>query len=262
MKYGTGTKPIGLKTICEEIENTCSKADLYKRCNLRPGHWIVPLDSGSGRTTLLEYMAGRYKDAGVLAFMCGLDDYLEITLDGTLPQLKKAFAAIDSAAVYTNEYRNIIGMDISGLAAHLEEVQLTEFLKNCKQVCEHACVVFFVHTIPTRNEEKLLEKLCETIDSVKRLAVEPYTRDDLCALIVKTIEEHGVSIRKTTAFCAELLEMVSEFDVSGVKDAVSLAEALIPFADFSGFTPILDENALQSMITEGWQHGTERKEVK
>lgn len=262
MKHYHSTKPIGLKTLCEEIENTCSKADLYKRCNLRPKHWIVPLDSGSGRTTLLEYMTDRYKAAGVLDFMCGLDDYLEITLDGTLQQLKQAFAAIDSAAVYTNEYRNIIGVDISGIAAHLGEVQLTEFLNNCKQVCEHACVVFFVHTNPSRNEEKLLEKLCETIDTIKRFTVEPYTQDDLCALIVKTIEEHGVEIRNASAFRAVLSDMVSEFDMSGVKDAVSVAKALIPFADFSGFTPTLDENTLQSVITKGWQHDAERKEVK
>ena len=89
----------------------------------------------------------------------GLDDYIEIAFDGTLQQLKQAFAAIDSAAVYTNEYCNIIGMDISGISSHLGETQLTEFMKNCKRVCEHACVVFFVHTTPNRNEEKLMEKL-------------------------------------------------------------------------------------------------------
>ena len=191
MKRYDITKPIGLATPCKEIEATCGMAHVYKRCGLRPKHFIIPLDAGSGRTTLVEYMTDKYKKAGVLSFTSGLDDYIEISFDGTLQQLKQAFAEIDAAAVYTNEYRNIVSMDISGISSHLGETQLTEFLKNCKRVCAYACVIFFVHTTPSRNEEKLLEKLCETVDNIKRLAVEPYTKDDICALIVKTVGEHG-----------------------------------------------------------------------
>ena len=81
------TKPVGLNTPCMEIEDTCSKAHMFKRCGLRPKHYIVPLDSGSGRTTLVEYMTDRYKKAGVMDFGSGLDDYIEVSFDGTLPQL-------------------------------------------------------------------------------------------------------------------------------------------------------------------------------
>ena len=100
MKHYDITKPIGLTTPCKEIESTCSKAHMYKRCGLRPKHYIIPLDSGSGRTTLVEYMTDMYKEAGVLNFPSGLDDYIEIAFDGTLQQLKQAFSAIESAAVY------------------------------------------------------------------------------------------------------------------------------------------------------------------
>lgn len=261
MKHYEITKPIGLTTPCKEIESTCSKAQMYKRCGLRPKHYIIPLDSGSGRTTLVEYMTDMYKKAGVLSFSSGLDDYIEIALDGTLQQLKQAFTAIDSAAVYTNDYCNIIGMDISGISAHLGETQLIEFMKNCKRVCEYACVIFFVHTTPNRNEEKLLEKLCETIDNVKRLEVEPYTKDDMCALIVKTIAQHGIEIKHETVFHAVLTDMVSEFSITSVKDAISTADTLVRFADFSGFIPAVDENSLKSMIT-GWHNDAERSEIK
>ncbi len=261
MKRYTITKPIGLATPCEEIDRTCSKAQMYKWCGLRPKHYIIPLDPGSGRTTLVEYMTDKYKEAGVLSFTSGLDDNIEIAFDGTLQQLKQAFAAIDSAAVYTNEYCNIIGMDISGISAHLGETQLTEFLKNCKRVCEHACVIFFVHTIPSKNEEKLLEKLCETIDNIKRIVVEPYTKDDICALILKTIAERGIMVKNSTVFRAALSDIVSEFGIASVKDAISTADALIDYADFSGFHPMVDENSLKSMII-GWQNDKERSEVK
>ncbi len=255
------TKPIGLTTPCEEIESTCSKAYMYKRCGLRSKHYIIPLDSGSGRTTLIEYMTDMYKKAGVLSFSSGLDDYIEIVFDGTLQQLKQAFADIDSAAVYTNEYCNIIGMDISAISAHLGETQLTEFMKNCKRICEYACVIFFVHTTPNRNEEKLLEKLCETIDNVKRLEVEPYTKADMCALIIKSIAQHGIEIKHENIFHALLLDMVSQFEITSVKDAISTAEALVNFADFSGFIPTVNENSLKSMITS-WHSNAERSEIK
>ena len=199
MKHYDITKPIGLTTPCNEIESTCNNAHMYKRCGLRPKHYIIPLDSGSGRTTLIEYMTDKYKEAGVLSFTSGLDDYIEITFDGSLQQLKQAFCVIDSAAVYTNDYCNIIGMDISDISAHLGETQLPEFMKNCKRVCEHACVIFFVHATPSRNEEKLLDKLCETVVNIKRLEVEPYTKKDICALIIKTVEKHGIEIKHDKA---------------------------------------------------------------
>lgn len=261
MKHYDITKPIGLTTPCKEIESTCSKAHMYKRCGLRPKHYIIPLDSGSGRTTLVEYMTDMYKQAGVLSFSCGLDDYIEIAFDGTLQQLKQAFAAIDSAAVYTNEYCNIIGMDISGISAHLGETQLSEFLKNCKRVCEHACVIFFVNSVPNRNEEKLMEKLCEAVDNVKRLEVEPYTKDDMCALIIKTIAQRGIEIKHEPVFRTALSDVISELEITNVKDAISTADTLVNFADFSGFIPSVDENSLKSMIT-GWHNGAERSEVK
>ena len=261
MKHHEITKPIGLSTPCKEIESTCSKAHMYKRCGLRSKHYIIPLDSGSGRTTLIEYMTDMYKKAGVLSFSSGLDDYIEIAFDGTLQQLKQAFADIDSAAVYCNEYCNIIGMDISGISTHLGETQLIEFMKKCKRVCEYACVIFFVHSNPNRNEEKFMDKLCETIDNVKRLEVEPYTDEDMCALIIKSIAQHGIEIKHEKFFHAVLLDMVSQFEITSVKDAISTADALVHFADFSSFIPAIDENSLKSMITS-WHNDAERSEIK
>lgn len=261
MRHNDISKPIGLTTPCKEIESTCRMAHMYRRCGLRPKHLIIPLDSGSGRTTLVEYMTDKYKEAGVMSFSSGLDDYIEIAFDGTLQQLKQAFAEIDSAAVYTNEFGNIIGMDISGISSHLGETQLTEFMRRCKVVCDHACVIFFVHTIPSRNEEKLLERLSGTVDNIKRLVVEPYTKEDMCALILKTIDDHGIKIKHEIAFREVLADLVSEFCIDSVRDAITTADTLVHFADFSGFIPVVDDNSLKLMITN-WHNDAERSEVK
>ena len=261
MKCYDIAKPIGLATPCAEIETACNEAHMYKRCGLRPSHLVVPLDSGAGRTTFVEYMTDMYKEAGVLDFTSGLDDYIEITFDGTLAQLKQAFASIDAAAVYTNEYSSIVSMDISNLASHLGETQFAEFLKNCKRVCESACVVFFIHTMPSRNEERLLEKLLETVDNIKRLNVEPYTKDDMCALVEKIVIEHGIEIEHEKIFRAVLSDVITEFCISTVKDAVATADSIVRFADFKGFTPSVDESSLEAMITS-WHNDAERGEVK
>lgn len=261
MKHFDIARPIGLNTPCKEIESTCREAHMYKRCGLRPKHYIVPLDSGSGRTTLIEYMTDKYREAGVMDFASGLDDYIEIIFDGTLQQLKQAFASIDSAAVYTNEYCNIISMDVSELSTHIGETQFAEFIKNCKRVCEHACVVFFVHSVPTRNEARLLDKLCEAIDNVKRINVEPYSKSDMVSLIVKTVVEHGIACDKEDSFLNALESMVMECDISSVKDAKVAADLLVHYADFSGFMPVVDANSIKAMINH-WNSETERSEVK
>ena len=245
MKKNPIMKPVGLETPCKEIETICSQALMYKRCGLRPPHLILPLDAGSGRTTFLEYMADRFREAGVIPFSSGFEDYLEICLDGTLPQLRQAFAAIDAAAVYTNFYQNIVGMDISLLALHLGESQLAEFLKNSKRICEYACGVFFVQSEPSRNEERLLEKLCETVGHI----------------IQKVLGDRGIEIRQEVLFRQALWDVVSEFAVLHVREAVDLAASLVPFADFSGFIPTVDENSLKAMA-ESWRRFGERREMK
>ena len=261
MKHYEITKPIGLRTPCEEIEKACEAAHVYRRCGLRPRHFIIPLNSGNGRTTLIEYMADMYKESGVLDFISGLDDYIEITLDGSLQQLKQAFAEIDAAAVYTNEYSNIIGLDISGIASHLGETQFTEFLRNVKRICDHACVVFFVSALPSRNEERLLERLCEAVENIKRLSVEPYTREDICDLIVQFLDDHGTRISEEESFRKELQETVVSLDIMCVKEAAAAVEELVFYADFSGFVPAVDACSLK-LLTESRKKGRVRRDVK
>lgn len=147
MKHYNITKPIGLATPCKEIEGTCSNAHMYERCGLRPKHYIIPLDSGSGRTTLVEYMTDKYKEAGVLSFISGLDDYIEIAFDGSLQQLKQAFAAIDSAEQkapeaprgfpFFEEARSDSPMDIDRLLSRIDakiaELEAAEEAERKKQ---------------------------------------------------------------------------------------------------------------------------------
>ncbi|WP_434309856.1 hypothetical protein [Hominifimenecus sp. rT4P-3] len=254
-------KPIGLGPVCTEIEKVCKNAYRYKRCGLKPDHLLIPLDAGEGRTTLVEYLTDMYKEHGVLSFASGLDDYIEISFDGTLHQLKQAFSAIDSAAVYENEYANVIGMDITNLSLHMNETQFGEFMSNCKRICENACVLFFVHSEPTKNEERLMEKLCETIDHIKWIRVKPYTEEEICRLMEKRMEECGIELENHAAVHAVFLEMARRFPIATVSDALAVADELIHVTDFSGLTPVLREYSLTAWM-KAWYGEKERREVK
>lgn len=249
-------KLIGLDTVRAEIQSVCQKAEVYKRCGKKPEHLIVNLDKGSGRTSLIRYMADMYKAHNVLDFSGSRDEYIEYCFDGTLGQLRNGFAFIDSAADYTNEYSNIIGLDISKIALHLNELQFSEFITNIERVCKSAVVVFFVSSVLGKNEERLIEKLQESVDNIRRVDTEPYTSDDICELVIRRIEGCGIAVDSGKAFRAVLLETVNEFDIMSVRDAVLTADTLVRFAD--GLSPTVDISSV-SAYTEN-RHGTIGKE--
>ena len=128
-------------------------------------------------------------------------------------------------------------------------------------MCEHACVIFFVHAEPTRGEEKLLEKLCDSVDHIKRLTVEPYTRDDLCKLVIRSVEDFGIEIRQEDRFRRDLAKLPPEFPIDTVRDALTCAESIARFADYTKFVPVVDPNSLVSMLNE-WNDEQKRSEMR
>ena len=134
-------RPIGLDELCLEVEEVCKNPLRYGRCGVKPRHLIIPMDTGTGRTTFVEYLTSMYKSHKILDFLSGPDDYIEVTFDGSLLQMRKAFSMIDSMAVYTNEYSNVVSMDISNVAPHLNETQCVEFINGCKKLGEAAYMV-------------------------------------------------------------------------------------------------------------------------
>ena len=73
--------------------------------------------------------------------------------------------------------------------------------------------------------------------------------------------QHGIEIKHETVFKVFLTDLVSEFGITSVKAAISTADTLVHFADFSVFIPYVDENSLKSMITS-WHNDEERSEIK
>lgn len=250
MRKSVIERPIGLKSVCVEIQETCLHRQMYRRCGLRPRHLIINMDHGSGRSTLIHYMTDMYKDFGVMDFESGLDDSIEVDLDGSLAQLRQAFSIISDAAVYANEYKNIVAIDISKIAFHSSETQYTEFLENVKYLCASACVVFFTRADMSRNEEKLVNTLCDQIDNIKRLSVEPYSKEDYARMVIRNLQNRDIELKNPKTVEEVVLKIIESEVVDTVKKAINLAEQLIRYADFSGFTPVIDGNVLKVKAME------------
>lgn len=257
------TKPIGLSNLCNIIEDVCNNAKVY-RCGLKPKHLIVPLNSGSGRTTFVEYLTDMYKKHGILDFSGSLDDYIEVTIDGCSSRsITQGFANFRSGAIYRNDYSGVAAINVEGMAKYLSAPQFADFIKETKELCRNAYVVFFVNSEPSSSEEKLIEKIVDGIgkDKIHRAVVEKYTPEEICYLIEKTVDEHGVKIKQYQMFHTSLIDLVLNYDITKVKDAVSTAECLIHNADFSRFTPVVSNNSITAMA-ESWNIKTKRSENK
>ena len=184
--------PIGLDSIRQEVETVCARARIDQKLEIHPNSLIVQLNTGNGRTMLLEYVADMYQAFGVMDFFGSPDPYLEISLDGSLAQMKQAFSTICEAAVYANQYTNVVGMDVSEMAAHINENHFPEFLQRIKMLCANAYVVFFVHEERGKREERLIERILDTVDTVKWMPVEGYSDEQLCEIVKRVWEEKGI----------------------------------------------------------------------
>ena len=262
MKKDKIEKPIGLSTLCNEIEDICENAQMYKRCGIKPKHLIIPLDAGAGRTTFVEYLADMYREYGIIDFSGALDEYIEVTLDGSSAHnITRGFAKFREGAVYRNEFSNVAVVNIEDMARYLVAPQFADFLREATELCRCAYVVFFISSDPTPNEEKLVSKLVNCIGDkrIRRALVEKYTTEDICLLIEKTIRDHGVSVEQYQKFHVSLMGVVVAYEITEVSNAVEMAEELIRYADFSCFIPTVNDKCL-AVMKESWD--TKREGAK
>ena len=217
--------PIGLDSIRQEVESTCAKAKVYQKLGVPPQSLIVPLNEGNGRTMLLAYVADMYQEFGVLDFSCSPDLYLETRLDGSSTQMKQTFSSICEAAVYANQYTNVVGMDISEMAAHMNENQFSEFLQQIKALCAEAYVIFFVHEERGKNEERLIERILDAVDMVKWMPVEGYSEEQLCEVVKRVWTEKGIWLEEPN-FYESLQKQIHEREVQTVREALLTAQRI------------------------------------
>lgn len=241
--------PVGNSCFCGSVREVCEKAQAYKRGGVRPAHFIVDLDSGEGRTTLVEFMADCYDSYGIINSAGHLDEYVEVSLgDGTPEDVRRVFGEIESAAVYSNRYTGVVAIDVCGLACHIHEKQVEEFITGINEVCKNACVIFFLHSEPGRNEERLAEKICERIGNIKHIGFEPYTKGELCEIILGIVTDRGIEVCRREGVTAVLMSLIDSLGIGTASETIPVANELTLEVDYySEQVPYIDETVVKNV---------------
>ncbi len=250
MKNYDFVKPVGLNSVCTAVENNCSKAEVFKRSALKPHHYIIHLDAGQGRTTVLEYVADMYKAYDILDFESVLDDYIELDFDGTYNNFRNAVEIVLDAAVYSDSYQGVIGISASALAAHRQETQWTEFNTFIKEISKSANLIFFVDYESSKYDELIINVIKNNISNVDELYETPYTYDEYAGIIEADIEKKGVIIKNMNEFHNTILDIVRLNNISIVRDAISIAEEIIQCASFSMLIPTVSSDDIK-LLSQG-----------
>lgn len=249
--------PIGLEPVVSKVEEICSHADAFRRCGITPNHFLINLDKGNGQTTVTSYISDAFFAGGVRHFG-GLDRFLEYSLNGSVAQFRQIVNDIRSCAVYTNEYEGVIAMDLSELASHIHESQISLFLKELSVIGKHATFVFYVPSVISKNMTTLIEMLCSAIDRIDIIQVSPYSAQDLTEIIKSAIDEAGVDLVSGQETDTCILNIVRYAGAANLKDAKQLARIMLQNADFDSFTPSLTPE----LINKAFHITDTKKEVK
>ncbi|MEN6595129.1 MAG: hypothetical protein ABFC31_09345 [Clostridiaceae bacterium] len=248
MISGQNNKLIGLTPLNEALESICDNGAVYSLSYAAPPHFLLNLGPGDGQSTVARHIARVYQQAKIRRFG-GLDAYLEFSLDGTMVQMKRVFGDIKSCAVFTNEYEGIVALDISALAAHINEAQTEYFLREIRKTSSFATCVFFAVSGTQRSVARLTAKLCEVVENVQTITVMPYTRRELAAIIEEKINARGIEIEEPSAFRERLAAQLAEGEIHTAKQAVSLAEKIMQHVRLEGATAAIGRKEMETAFS-------------
>lgn len=169
-----------------------------------------------------------------------LDEYLEYKTDGTLPNVKWIFSDIDNNAIYDNDYKGVISIDIAGMVSVQNEYQMKYFEEHLAEVAEIATIVIYCPTLLGKKGEILIIHLCKVIGNANLIDYVEYTSGDFSEMIVQNIVERGIKVLDRDKMIKVLSDIVTHKEIKRVKDAVMLAEKFVFYADYSNDVPTLD----------------------
>ena len=238
--------PIGMEPLVELTKQCCFCARQYHVLGIQPGHFVVTLDAGNGRTTAAAYLADAFAAAGVCRFS-GQDPVLEYRLDGSSEQLCRTLRSIRASAVYTNRFEGVIALDITALAPHTGEEPVRLFLRELADIARHAVLVFFLPQAPSRSQLALMEKVSAALgpEQMHWVRIPPYSAQTLAAITRRTLTAR-LNIRLEDGPQAEeaLQKLVRQTGITSARQAVQMAGILARRADFSEFIPVLSAQQL------------------
>ena len=185
-------KPVGLHSFVRYVDELCARPEPYIRSLLCPRPVFMYLEKGNGRTTAARYAAVQLAQNHILPF-CARTHCLEFNVNGSLAGFRMLADALGPGAGYVNQYDGVaaLSLDTAVLTGHLNEACTTEFLDVLASASRHCLLLLFAEK-PCPGAERVKNKLCSRMPELVCLPYEPYTPDELAAILQRQLEEQGL----------------------------------------------------------------------
>ena len=235
--------------LCAKVEEICANPLPYNKiAGVKASHFAVNLDPRNGRTTLLEYISDMYKQSDIIAFTGGVDDYLEITLDGSLQQLKAAIREVKDAAFYTNgKYTGVVGIDPVAIASHQNETQYGELMSFIDELNESSVVVLFSPTKMTPTEEKFIAKVKSKLEGVVDFGQITYSDKNYVDICACYIDMSGVYL--DTKAKKLLFNVAKSLHIGSVPEAITMGKKLLLHTEYTGNIPSISTKEIKLLYS-------------
>lgn len=227
-------KLIGNNKIRLEIERICKRVDIYRNGYVKLPNYLIYLNKGCGRTSVVRYISERLTERRVINFTNGIDDFIEIELDGSLEQYENALIDAMSAARYGNAYRGIVAVDAMKL--HQLEPQFINFIPDIKKLFDEAMLIFFAPQNPSNSEIRFIDELTKHFN-LKHIYCDNYTTEEYASIIMSMIHDKDIVFNDEKSVHETLCNILNETSIKTLHEA--MAEELAFCADFNKRPPVI-----------------------
>lgn len=250
---------IGMEQVKQELSELVRLENVYRKGKARLPNFLIMLDPGDGQTYTTEAITDVLAEHRLREFH-GLDEYLEYRTDGTLLNLKWIFSNIEDNAIYDNEYKGVISMDVSKMANVQNEYQMKYLEEQLARVSRAATVILYCAADLGKKGESLVRRLCAAVENVKVIEHVGYSSRELAEMTVRNIQKRGIEVCDKDRTVKVLSGIVEHREVKTAKEAIALAEELVFYADYSKPVPVLELGKTRDFVRSS-RYGHSCKEV-
>ena len=206
---------IGADTIKREVEgwNTLAQSEFFMGQKISH-NYLIPLESGEGRTTIARNMARVLAELELFDF-ASATQFLEGKLEGHKGKSRQFFEEIRSAAIITNEFTGAVAVDISAFSEKNMEQEFEEFLHLARSNNRNIIFFFVIQRLPESDLNHMLARL-QKVGNTKLLLDKEVGIEELRTFALRFLEESDVDVEDVAI---EVLEEI----ILEVKESTNFA---------------------------------------
>ena len=169
------------QAVIKIVETVCNGDYSQRKSKPRPPHLLIPMNRGDGRSSVINTLTEYYETFDAIKFS-SRDHYLELTLTGTVENVKYTHIEIQENIEYANHFQGVIAFNIDSLLQKLSDVAAEKFFEVVDKVKRHATLVIFV---PADCSQKNLDLIASKVGaSLIQIPPVKYTANDYAQVFI------------------------------------------------------------------------------